>query len=157
MARFRQIGQSHLRRRAEGRAVAADGRRHYAGLKSGLSPIRILRTVLFGLIIAPTSFAWRAPDPVIIPRETQSPGALRAETVKVANGGELAILFEKLRADEKAAGNSEMPLLAVLRDGSHAVRVTSLVIAGIVTVTVMVLVGAVLLRCWIGFGTGMLC
>jgi hypothetical protein len=76
----------------------------------------MFRTALFGLIVAPTSFAWRGPDPVIMARETQSHDVLRAETVAIPNGGELVIVFEKLHADRKAAGNSEMPLLAVLRD-----------------------------------------
>jgi hypothetical protein len=76
----------------------------------------MLRNVLFGILIASTSFAGRVPDLVITPTETQSPGALRAETVDISNGGELIILFEKLHAGKQTARETEMPLLAVLRD-----------------------------------------
>jgi hypothetical protein len=76
----------------------------------------MLRAVLFGFIFASMSFASRAPDPVVIPPEKQSPSALRAETLDVASGGELVILFENLRAEGQTAGKSEIPLLAVLRD-----------------------------------------
>ena len=76
----------------------------------------MLRTVLFGIFTASTSFAWPGPDPVIIPNETQPTGSVRAETVEVANGGELVIFFEKLCCGRQTAGKSEIPLLAVLRD-----------------------------------------
>jgi hypothetical protein len=104
MLRIKQIEPSHPQQRATGRAVAADSRRHSAGA-----------TVLFGIILATRSFAcW--PDPVITRPETPSPGALRAETINIPSGGELVIFFEKLGADAQTAGESEMPLLAVLRD-----------------------------------------
>src|ERR1700722_4622830 len=76
----------------------------------------MLRTVLFGFLFTSLVFAWSGPDPVIIPSETQSPGALRAATVDITTGGQLVIFFEKLAADGQSAGPSEMPLLAVLRD-----------------------------------------
>src|ERR1700676_3886747 len=76
----------------------------------------MLQAVLSSFIFASMSFASRAPDPVIIPPETQSTGALRAETLGVASGGELVILFEKLHADRQTAGETEIPLLAVFRD-----------------------------------------
>jgi len=76
----------------------------------------MLRTALFLIITASPSFAWRAPNPVIIPAGTQSPG-LRVETTTIANGGELVVFFEKLNAQTQIGGNSEIPLLAVLRDG----------------------------------------
>jgi hypothetical protein len=76
----------------------------------------MLQAVLFSFIFASMSFASRAPDPVIIPPETQLPGALRAETLDVASGGELVIIFEKLHAGRQTAGESEIPLLAVFRD-----------------------------------------
>jgi hypothetical protein len=75
----------------------------------------MLRTSLFCFLLTSTSFAWSAPDPVIIPPETQSPGGPRAETVDVSECGQLVIFFEKLRADGQNTG-SEIPLLAVLRD-----------------------------------------
>ena len=115
-----------------GRAVTVDERRyldsaitavwHFRRV-SGAQPLRgalnllgALRTILVGIFIAAPSFAWRAPDPVIIPSETQSSRKLRVETVDVANGGQLVIFFEKLRFDEQNSGQSELPLLAVLRD-----------------------------------------
>jgi hypothetical protein len=76
----------------------------------------MLRTVLFGFLFASLSFAGSGPNPVIIPSETQSPGALRAETVDIMTGGQLVIFFEKLAADGQNPGTSELPLLAVLRD-----------------------------------------
>jgi hypothetical protein len=76
----------------------------------------MLRAVLFGLLITSRSFAQSGAAPVIIPSETQSPVALRAEIIDISNGGELVTFFEKLRADRQTAGRSEMPLLAVLRD-----------------------------------------
>jgi hypothetical protein len=76
----------------------------------------MLRTALFGFLFASLSFAWSGPNPVIIPSETQSPGALRAETVDITTGGQLVIFFEKLAADGQSPGTSELPLLAVLRD-----------------------------------------
>src|ERR1700730_14425936 len=76
----------------------------------------MLRTALFGLLITSRSFAQHGAAPVIIPSETQSPGALRAEIIDISNGGELVIFFEKLRADSETGGSSEIPLLAVLRD-----------------------------------------
>src|SRR5580704_1057149 len=72
----------------------------------------MLRTVLFGIFTASTSFAWPGPDP----SETRPRSAVRAETVEVANGGELVIFFEKLRCSRQSADESGMPLLAVLRD-----------------------------------------
>ena len=56
----------------------------------------MLRTSLFCFLLTSTSFAWSAPDPVIIPPETQSPGGPPA--------------------DGQNTGKSEIPLLAVLRD-----------------------------------------
>jgi hypothetical protein len=76
----------------------------------------MLRTALFYLLITPVSFAWSGPDPVIIPPKTQSPDALRVETLDVANGAELVTIFEKIHADTQTAGESEIPLLAVFRD-----------------------------------------
>jgi hypothetical protein len=76
----------------------------------------MLRAVLFGIITASTSFAWSGPDPVIIPNVTQSTGAVRTETVEIANGGELVTFFERIRGGGQTARDSEMPLLAVLRD-----------------------------------------
>ncbi len=76
----------------------------------------MLRAVLFGIITASTSLAWPGPDPAIIPNVMQSTGAVRTETVEIANGGELVIFFEKLRGGGQTARYSEMPLLAVLRD-----------------------------------------
>jgi hypothetical protein len=76
----------------------------------------MFQTVLFGALIAATLFAGRLPDPVIIPSGTQSPGALRAETVDITTGGQLVIFFEKLAAEGQNLGTSELPLLAVLRD-----------------------------------------
>jgi hypothetical protein len=76
----------------------------------------MLQAVLFGFIFPSISFASRAPDPVIVAPETESLGALRAETLDVANGGELVIIFETLHADRQNAGESEIPLLAVFRD-----------------------------------------
>jgi hypothetical protein len=74
------------------------------------------RTVLFGFLFTSLAFAWSGPNPVIIPSETQSPGALRAETVDITTGGQLVIFFEKLAAGGQSPGTSELPLLAVLRD-----------------------------------------
>jgi hypothetical protein len=74
------------------------------------------RTVLFGFLFTSLSFAWSGPNPVIFPSETQSPGALRAETVNITTGGQLVIFFEQLAADGQSPGTSELPLLAVLRD-----------------------------------------
>jgi hypothetical protein len=76
----------------------------------------MLRTVLFGFLFASLAFAWSGPNPVIIPPETQSPGALRAETVDITTGGQLVIFFEKLAAGGQSPGTSGLPLLAVLRD-----------------------------------------
>jgi hypothetical protein len=76
----------------------------------------MLRTVLFGFLFTSLVFAWSGPNPVIIPSETQSPGALRAETVDITTSGQLVIFFEKLAADGQSPGTSELPLLAVLRD-----------------------------------------
>ena len=85
-------------------------------LRGALNLLGTLRTILFGIFIASPSFAWCVPDPVIIPPKTQSSGTLRVETVDVANGGQLVIFFEKLRFDGQNSGQSELPLLAVLRD-----------------------------------------
>src|SRR5579862_2937939 len=75
----------------------------------------MLRTILIGLI-ASSSSLWCETDPVIVPPDAQAPAVLRTELVDIANGGELVILFEKLRADAQTDGKTEIPLLAVLKD-----------------------------------------
>ena len=77
---------------------------------------KMLRTVLFGIFTASTSFVWPGPNPVIIPSEMQSPGTLRAETADFTIRRKLVIFFEKLAADGESPGTSELPLLVVLRD-----------------------------------------
>jgi hypothetical protein len=87
------------------------------GLARGMRlSVAMLQAILVGLILTPISFAAVEPDPVIISPETHSPGALRVETVRVSECGQLVIFFEKLSAGGQNAGKSEMPLLAVLRD-----------------------------------------
>jgi hypothetical protein len=134
MARITQIEQLNRGTGESGRIVTVDARRYLDSaraitavwhfrraspaqpLRGALNLLGTLKTILFGIFIASPSFAWRVPDPVIIPAETQSSGTLRVETVDVANGGQLIIFFEKLRFDEQNSGQSELPLLAVLRD-----------------------------------------
>jgi signal transduction histidine kinase len=78
----------------------------------------MLRTILIGLI-ASISSVWCETDSVVVPPDRQAPAVLRTELVDIANGGELVILFEKLRAHTQTDGKTEIPLLAVLQDTMH--------------------------------------